>query len=114
MEAITFIFCIIILIVSILQIILFFKIWQMTNNVAELKDYIINKNFLNVNTNKTDKSEETKIEDGINPSRKVKRLSDGKRMLISYMMGDDVYMCIDPETKEQLGKFKKSEIEKGW
>ena len=101
---------IILFVFSILQIILFFKIWEMTNNVAEIKKFLVNKNFsMSNNSIKKDYPDQ----DNSNLSRRVKRLSDGKLMLIQYMIGDN-YVCIDPETKEQIGKFKKSEIELGW
>lgn len=42
METISGIFAFIVLVVAVLQIILFFKIWGMTNDVRELKDFILN------------------------------------------------------------------------
>lgn len=42
MEEISGIFAFVILVVAVLQIILFFKIWGMTNDVRELKDFILN------------------------------------------------------------------------
>ena len=47
---VSIIFWIIILVVAVLQIILFFKIWGMTNDVRELKEFFLNQPNLSSNT----------------------------------------------------------------
>jgi hypothetical protein len=80
----------------------------MTNNVAKIKDFIIDRTSYNdIQTTKSN------IQDGINESRKVTRLRDGKKMYVQYMIGDN-YDCLDPQTKEELGRYTKSEIKLGW
>ena len=86
---------------AILQIILFFKIWGMTNDVSELKNFIINRHT------------QQKNDENIHESRKVTRLSDGKQLFIKYEMGD-TYECFDPNTKKYIGRYMSSEIKKGW
>ena len=100
---------IIAIIISILYIILFFKIWGMTNDVRTLKEFIISR------FNETDVDSPTleNDDDGIPSSRKYTRASDGKKILLKYMIGDE-YECVDPVTNESLGRFKNYEIKKGW
>lgn len=99
---------------AILQIILFFKIWGMTNNVSELKDFIINKYSNNGITQQPTSNKVAKIsDDNINESRKITRLSDNKQLYVKQIIGD-TYECLDPKTKEFIGRYKSYEIKKGW
>jgi len=103
-----------IFIFAILQIVLFFKIWAMTNNVEEIKNFLINRAIYNETNNQTNSIENiTKNDDDISPSRKYTRLSDGKKLYVQYIVGDK-YKCLDPDTKEIIGQYSLSEIKKGW
>jgi hypothetical protein len=95
--------------IAILNIILFFKIWRMTNDVNILKDFLLQR-FQKSTQSSVSQSID---DDGIPSSRKYTRASDGKKILLKYMIGDE-YECVDPVTNESLGRFKNYEIKKGW
>ncbi len=95
--------------IAILNIILFFKIWRMTNDVNILKDFLLQR-FQKSTQSSVSQSID---DDGISTSRKYTRKSDGKKMLLKYIIGDK-YDFIDPITHEPLGQFHEHEIQKGW
>lgn len=77
---------------SVLQIILFFKIWRMTNDVKRIAD-------------KFCPAEKQAVE----LYGKVKRLSDGKALVV-VKIEDGKYSCIDDETHKREGIYTKDEI----
>ncbi len=80
---------IVMLIFGILQIILFFKIWGMTNNVKKLTDHFVStqnksveiKDEISSETSHDDREYDRKL-DKIKPNDKVVRISDGKEMVV--------------------------------
>lgn len=80
---------IIMLIFGILQIILFFKMWGMTNNVKRLTDYFLNSKkehiigaAKEIDDNSYDGREYDKKLNDIKPKDKVIRISDNKVMIV--------------------------------
>lgn len=76
---------------SVLQIILFFKVWGMTNDVKKIANKLC--------------GDECEDEVG----GKVKRLSDGKTLIIAKVE-DGKYSCIDGATHKLEGVYNKDEI----
>ena len=80
---------IVMLVFGILQIILFFKIWGMTNNVKKLTDHFVStqnvsvgiKDEISSEINHEDREYDKNL-DKIKPNDKVVRISDGKEMVV--------------------------------
>ena len=96
---------IVMLIFGILQIILFFKIWGMTNNVAELNRII--KNYINKIT-KDNQSEELPM-NGIKIEDLVVELKTGRQMRVSNITTNGEYEC--KASGQIVGTFCRDEIE---
>ena len=108
MEEFLVIIYIIMLIWGILNIILFFKIWGMTNDIREIKeffckttpqtkstiDYRINQSSIN-----NDPNSKFKLNDIVESPK-----YNGNLRIFDYM-GDGVYNCKDAETGEKVGFF---------
>lgn len=100
----TFTGCIII-VFGILQIILFFKIWGMTNDVSRIKDLLESKrpnsylvessvttNMQENNVSLSGEDENTKTPCNINIGDSIIRLSDGKKMVVDSI-DNNQYFC---------------------
>lgn len=108
MEIIT---TIILIVFAILQIILFFKIWGMTNDVAELKYYFLNK------TRFDDKSKLTHeldlLTDNIKIGSHVIEISTEKQMVVMQITEKEdnvIYIC-SPNNGITNKEYKRDEIE---
>ena len=113
---------IILLIFGVLQIILFFKIWGMTNDVKRLTNKFCNNDVnaekvifntlieeetLNKSTieNLIDKDAEITVGD------RVIRSKDGKEMLVDRIVCGK-YGCVDPNTNTFIAGYERNEIGK--
>lgn len=109
MELFDGILSIILAVWAILNIILFFKIWGMTNDVKELKDYIIGNNFANSNSSEIGISSEIQSEEETElPKSDPNSLKTGDRvrhnkynkdriMIIGKINNDGSCMCLDEQ-----------------
>ncbi len=105
---------------GILQIILFFKIWGMTNDVRELKLFFINKDsytkIISEKRNTNGSADDEKKENGFspNPNRKLSKgnsvinISNGEQMIINEIGYDG--SCICYIGKKMVGIFQPNEI----
>lgn len=106
---------------SILQIILFFKLWGMTNNVSRIKDILESKlsntqiakeqSAICRTENKNPMTEELKnirYPNDINAGDSVIRLSDGKMMVVDSV-DDGQYFC-KGSFMEGYSYYKREEI----
>lgn len=93
---------IILIIFGVLQIILFFKMWVMTDNVKEIRDKIVG----NI-TNRP-----SYYEDQQEPKRKFKDeghaiiIATGQRIIIYGMTKDGKYKCYSGSSVSHLGKYE--------
>lgn len=105
MEGIALFVSIVIIVFGVLQIILFFKLWGMTNNVAELtqiaKGMISNKQ-VNKQTNKL-------IDSDIKQEDLVVELKTERQMRIASITNDGKYEC--KVSGNIVGTFSRNEIE---
>ena len=96
---------------GILSIILFFKIWVMTNDVKSIKDYLLSSHTTQLVSSKTEsinttKSDELKVDDF------VYSYSKERRVLIKEIVGKGVYRCVDPTTNQDEGIFNEDDLTK--
>lgn len=85
------VFAIISIVAAVLQIILFFKLWGMTNDVRKLKDAVIG-NFSQANPSHQKEMEAPPIEHmGISVGDYVIRKSDGKRMKVQSIYNNKLF-----------------------
>jgi len=120
-----FILSLVIIVFGILQIILFFKIWGMTNNIAEITDiikrYQYDHNKPNVEaTNQSVLENENKTETGTQkPVRTSKfienqlvvKISTKEQMRILKVLDDKKYACVYNPSKRDAGIYSEYEIE---
>ena len=97
---------ILVIIFGILNIILFFKIWGMTNNVSEIKRILKDAN----ETKKELKKNKTKSK--FNIGDQVTALSYNSILEVIDIYNDGTYNCIDVKTNEIVGAFKENELTK--
>ena len=86
----------IIIVFGVLQIILFFKLWGMTNDVRKLVEHFCNNSTSTLQT-KTNDGHSPVIDydkrlDTIKKGDYVIRVSDGKKMLVSNIE-DNIFFC---------------------
>lgn len=93
------------IIVGILQIILFFKIWGMTNHVAELNRNVRELLYKRVEQVKISPAEGFKVGD------LVVELKTEKQMTISRITEDGKYECMAAGGIRPVGIFDKNDIE---
>lgn len=117
MEAILMFVSIVVIVFGILQIILFFKIWGMTDNVGKIKDMLESRSFNSpvadneVQANdrvQDDPLEEIEIPNDINVGDRITRLSDGKEMIVDSIK-DGKYFC-KASRLEGYKYYKREEI----
>ena len=111
MVEITVLFDIIILIFGILQIILFFKLWGMTNNVIRIKEYIERMDKRTSNNWKSkeskDRQNENSTPDWVIGSRVV-HVHSGNQMKIISLNSNGTFVC----TKNGIvaGSYRRDEL----
>ena len=94
---------------SILCLILFFKIWVMTNDVAIIKDFLL-KSLTST------KTEEPRIPKEVSASYKfkagdiVKHDSHDKEMRIYKINSDGTCICLDDKTDIMVGTFSVEDL----
>lgn len=108
METTLNIVSIIIIVFGILQIILFFKIWGMTNNISEIKimvkDYIKKSNSKPI-CDKNKSRSDIKIDD------LVVELKNERQLKVANITDDGKFECIIPGGISPIGIFNRDEIE---
>lgn len=82
----------IIIVFGVLQIILFFKLWGMTNDVRELVEHFCRSRIADKQESRDSVSEYDKRLDTVEKGDYVIRLSDGKKMIVSNIK-DDILIC---------------------
>lgn len=100
---------IILLVVGVLQIILFFKLWGMTNDVREIKD-----RYLRQTNNLQEEIQVDNTEYGVfNHNDQVIEIATGKRMYIGGSISYGKYKCYaGREYIGYIGEFSQTEIKK--
>lgn len=88
----------IIIVFGVLQIILFFKLWEMTNNVEKLTNYICNSHKAGIahNSERDDLSTDIIKDydlrlDTLKPDDRVKLISGGRELTIKSIDGDRIF-----------------------
>lgn len=88
----------IIIIFGVLQIILFFKLWIMTNNVEKLTNHICNSHKAGIVHNREKDNLSTDIIkdydlrlDTLKPGDRVKLISDGRELTIESIDGNKIF-----------------------
>ncbi len=109
---------IIIIVFGILQIILFFKMWGMTNNVNEIKNIMelfMRKDFQNKNVIYQEKDEETSqntiFESDIKIDDLVVELKNERQLKVCEITPDRKYKCRVAGGSTVVGAFSRDEIE---
>lgn len=113
---------IIMLIFGVLQIILFFKIWGMTNDVRELRNFIVSRNFPSnaptlptqeISSSSNEKRDETYDEriETLNVGDEVILKSSGQRVEITKVWGS-YFIVNKPEGKVCISKKDVIYVEK--
>lgn len=101
---------IIIIVFGILQIILFFKIWGMTNDISDMKsiisDYITKKTQV-LTENKAD----TILERDIKVGDLVVELKNERQLKVVNITDNGEFECTVPGGISSIGLFNRSEIE---
>ena len=113
MEGFLVIVYIIMLVWGILNIILFFKVWGMTNDIRQIKDIIYNNSSTDKNNSgvtvsdnqeKVLNNDDNPIE--LVPGDKVVNKYTNETVIISQVLSKDFVEC-ESETGKKLGKFNK-------
>lgn len=105
MEQITLFVSIIIIVFGVLQIILFFKIWGMTNDVRDIK-----RSFYKVVNNDTRISETKLVQKMYNVDDLVIDIETGKQMRIKAITADGKYSCYRNGGTTYVGEFDDDKI----
>ena len=87
---------------SILCLILFFKIWGMTNDIRQIKDHLLGTGNGYVSNN----SALLKVGDI------AKVLKTNEKVMIAEINSNGCFKCIDPVTHKLIGEFSANELEK--
>jgi uncharacterized protein YodC (DUF2158 family) len=90
------------IVVGVLNIILFFKIWGMTNNVNEIRNLLVDS--------KERKKNQTKSKFNVGDYVTVKSYNGVMEIVDIY--DDGSYNCIDVNSNEIVGAFKENELTK--
>lgn len=102
----------ILIIFGILQVILFFKVWQMTNDINEFKRMyqVVHSDKLKIKHTPIDTPpiKEKQIINPLHIDAVVVRISDNKRMTIRNITNKGKYSCYSGLKKE--GEYSKDEI----
>lgn len=88
---------------SILSIILFFKIWGMTNDVSEIRYYLISQN-------KTKKELESSSNNKFKVGDIVINENDNNELIVMDAYHDATYNCCDFKTGELIGIFSEDKL----
>ena len=100
---------------GILQIILFFKVWGMTNDVKRLADKICNDDCKNINVENSidslpaDNTPDEDVEIFIGDT--VVRREDGREMIVDRIVYGK-YGCVDLQTHAFIAGYARNEIRK--
>lgn len=108
METINALVLIIILVFGILQIILFFKIWGMTNNIFEIKE-LIKKYSIEKKTSQNHQKATTKTD--IQIEALVIDLKSNQQLKVVDITEDGRFQCKTLGGIAPVGFFKRDEIE---
>lgn len=106
------------LIWSILCLVLFFKIWGMTNDVREILDCLKNNTSKNVSDEGSnvvqpsteDEELQSKDLDGIPSNSLVVEISTGKQMRVKSMSPDGKYSCYINQGTTHYGDLSRNEF----
>lgn len=94
------------IVVGVFQIILFFKLWQMTDDVREIKDNLLNKGYNHPTSSKANNKPQP-----LNVQEVVKLVSTGETLIIKKYEDDTrKYVCYTQDGKFK-GRFSAKEIE---
>ena len=77
---------------GVLQIILFFKLWAMTNDVRKIKTMMENQQAPNVTSDKK-VAVEAQVDGAIKPGDNVTVIATGKRLTVEMVEGDTAF-CV--------------------
>lgn len=99
---------IIIIVFGILQIILFFKLWGMTNNIFEIKE-MIKKYSIEEKVNP--KKQKTITETDIQIEDLVIELKNRRQLKVVDITEDGKFQCKTPGGIAPIGFFERNEIE---
>lgn len=102
---------------AILNIILFFKVWGMTNDVARLTEYFINSKDISKDTTKHQSirkktkvtNGETDLLDGLSIGDMV-RCKPIYKELVILSMADGKFECYSPEEAKSYGYYCKEDL----
>lgn len=108
METINALVLIIILVVGILQIILFFKLWGMTNNISEIKE-LIKKHSIEERT--SPKQQKAIPKTDIQIEDLVVEIKSKRQLKVVDITEDGRLQCKAPGGIAPVGFFKRDEIE---
>lgn len=97
------------LVVGVLQIILFFKIWGMTNNVSDIKELLIQQSFLSNSMSEIEKKVDS--HDKFYVDQLVVLLSTEEQMKIKEITPNGMYGCYTNGGSNFRGNFYEKEIE---
>lgn len=99
---------IIIIVFGILQIILFFKLWGMTNNISEIKELI--KKY-SIEEKVGQKKQKSTTEMDIQIEDLVMELKSKQRLKVVDITEDGRFQCKTPGGIAPIGFFERNEIE---
>jgi hypothetical protein len=108
MEGIDILVSVIIVIFGILQIVLFFKIWGMTNNIFEIKELIKKYSY---EEKVSQKQQKTTTKTDIQIEDLVIELKSKRQLIVVDITEDGRFQCKTPEGIAPIGFFERNEIE---
>ena len=113
MEGILNFVSIVVIIFGILQIILFFKLWGMTNNISEIKEILkshsVKEKQIQTSSEANKKND---IDRDIEIEDLVVELKSERQLKVVDITEDGKFQCITPGGISPVGFFKRSEIER--
>ena len=102
---------IIIIVFGILQIILFFKLWGMTNNINEIKNMMELKIRQDNHEKKQTNIKHENIDNDIKVEDLVVELKNERQLKVTDITDDGKFECMLPSGIAPIGLFYRSEIE---
>lgn len=112
---------IILVVFGILNIILFFKIWEMTNDahrigelmksIADIEEYKYRKLLKNESNNKSDNVNIKKIDNDIELYSWIIEIKSRKEFQVMKILDENTFLCVNEKYQEGI-KLKRFEIEK--
>lgn len=111
MESILMFVSVVMIVFGILQIILFFKLWGMTNDIGEIKRMIDLKIKQEYQERRLSSKQNDKLDSDVRIEDLVVELKNERQLKVVSITDEDKFECMTPGGISPVGLFSRDEIE---